>query len=136
MPIKKLGVASLTIIRVSRDAGPDPREMTYERFAAGLVLALEVYAALGLAFAVVFVSFGVQKIDPEAKGTKLGFRLLIIPGVMAFWPMLLRRWASGVIACSAVVDPQRSRGIAFTLCSVNRPSTCPARATGRSPCLR
>ena len=69
--------------------------MIYERFASGLVLALEAYATLGLAFALVFVSLGVQKIDPEAKGTKLGFRLLIIPGVIAFWPMLLRRWASG-----------------------------------------
>ena len=81
--------------------------MIYERFAAGLVLVLEVYAALGLVFALAFVSFGVQKSDPEAKGTKLGFRLLIIPGVMAFWPILLRRWASGVTEPPPEKEPHR-----------------------------
>lgn len=81
--------------------------MIYERFAAGLVLALEVYAAVGLAFALVFVSFGVQKIDPEAKGAGVGFRVLIIPGVMAFWPMLLRRWASDATEPPPEKEPHR-----------------------------
>ncbi len=81
--------------------------MIYERLAAVLVLALEVYAALGLAFALAFVSFGVQEIDPEAKRTRLGFRLLIIPGVMAFWPMLLRRWASGATEPPPEREPHR-----------------------------
>jgi len=81
--------------------------MIYERFAAGLVVALEIYAALGLAFALAFVCFGVQKIDPEAKGTKLGFRLLIIPGVIAFWPMLLRRWAKGTTEPPPEKEPHR-----------------------------
>ncbi len=81
--------------------------MIYERFAAGLVLALEVYAALGLAFALAFVTFGVQEIDPEAKGAGVGFRVLIIPGVMAFWPMLLRRWASGATEPPPEKEPHR-----------------------------
>ena len=67
----------------------------YERFAGMLVLALSVYAAAGFLFAVAFVSFGVQKIDPEAKGTKFGFHLLVIPGATAFWPLMLKRWLSG-----------------------------------------
>ena len=32
---------------------------------------------------------------PEAK-LSWGFRLLVIPGALAFWPLLLRRWATGV----------------------------------------
>ena len=59
-----------------------------------LVLVLLGYAALGASFAIIFVIFGVQKIDPEAHGAGIGFRLLIFPGSVAFWPMLLRRWAS------------------------------------------
>ncbi|HSS97463.1 MAG TPA: hypothetical protein VLK33_10555, partial [Terriglobales bacterium] len=68
----------------------------YEGIAALFVITLLTYAAVGFLFAIVFVTFGVQKIDPEARGTRLGFRLLILPGVTAFWPLLLKRWVNGV----------------------------------------
>ena len=55
-----------------------------------------VYLAGGLMFAVPFVLFGVKRIDPHAAQGSWGFRLLIIPGTMAFWPLLLRRWLKGV----------------------------------------
>ncbi len=54
-----------------------------------------VYVAIGLAFAIIFVFAGVGRIDESAKGAPLAFRLLIIPGVTALWPMLLLRWARG-----------------------------------------
>jgi vacuolar-type H+-ATPase subunit I/STV1 len=79
----------------------------YERFAAVFVFALLAYAALGFLFAVAFVSFGVTRMDPEARGTKLGFRLLIMPGVMAFWPLLLQRWIGGATEPPAERDPHR-----------------------------
>ena len=47
---------------------------------------------VGLAFAVLFVWFGVQRLDAQAKGAGIGFRLLILSGVAAFWPLFLRRW--------------------------------------------
>lgn len=50
------------------------------------------YVAAGVVFAVAFVTRGVQRIDPAAKGAPLGFRLLILPGCAALWPMLLGRW--------------------------------------------
>jgi hypothetical protein len=50
------------------------------------------YAAAGVVFATAFAFFGVQKMDPAAKGAPLGFRLLIMPGSAALWPLLLRRW--------------------------------------------
>ncbi|MDX2040356.1 MAG: hypothetical protein SF097_03860 [Acidobacteriota bacterium] len=53
------------------------------------------YAALGVAFAVAFVFYGVGKIDPAAKDAPLTFRLLIFPGVAALWPLLLKRWLNG-----------------------------------------
>lgn len=54
-----------------------------------------VYVAIGLGFAIAFVIAGVGRIDPAAKGASLGFRLLIVPGVAALWPILLMRWARG-----------------------------------------
>ena len=57
----------------------------------GLVV-LGVYLLLGLFFAVPFAFRGARVIDPAAaEGTK-GFKLLIIPGAMVFWPLLLKRW--------------------------------------------
>jgi len=50
------------------------------------------YAVLGVVFAAAFVTLGVQRVDPAAKGAPLGFRLLILPGCAALWPLLLGRW--------------------------------------------
>ncbi len=58
-----------------------------------LARALEAYVALGLVFAVPFVAWGVGRVDPAARQGTLGFRLLILPGCAALWPLLLVRWA-------------------------------------------
>ncbi len=63
-----------------------------ETIVSVLLILLGTYLALGLAFAVGFVSRGVQQIDPAAKSASLGFKLLIIPGCMVFWPFLWMRW--------------------------------------------
>jgi len=63
-----------------------------ETFSKAFVYSLTVYAGLGFIFAVPFVCFGVQQLDSEAQGSGIGFRLLILPGVSAFWPMFLCRW--------------------------------------------
>jgi hypothetical protein len=60
--------------------------------AAVFLILLGLYLACGLAFALPFIFFGVQKVDPHATQGTWGFRLFIIPGVMAFWPLLLSRW--------------------------------------------
>ena len=48
------------------------------------------YAACGALFATAFVPFGVDRVDATAK--TLGFRLLIVPGAVALWPLMLSRW--------------------------------------------
>jgi hypothetical protein len=63
--------------------------------AQALVWLLSAYAAAGILFAVAFITAGVQRIDPAARGTGAGFRLLILPGAAALWPLLLRRWLEG-----------------------------------------
>jgi len=64
--------------------------------AAIFLILLGAYLACGLVFAIPFALVGVKKIDPHAAHGSWGFRLLVIPGTMAFWPLLLRRWMSGV----------------------------------------
>ncbi len=73
-----------------------------------LFIIASVYAASGLLFAVPFVLVGVNRIDPHAAHASWGFRLLIIPGTVAFWPLLLRRWLKGVHEPPEEKTPHRS----------------------------
>ena len=66
----------------------------YERAAILVVDALHLYGIAGLVFAIAFVTTGVKRIDSQAIGTGVGFRVLIFPGAAALWPLLLRRWMS------------------------------------------
>jgi hypothetical protein len=53
---------------------------------------LGVYLGVGLLFAIAFLTVGISQVDPDSKGSGLGFRLIILPGVAALWPVLLTRW--------------------------------------------
>ena len=56
-----------------------------------LVLALGIYALIGLLVGLVFMFGGAGRIDPAAKGKGLPFRvrLLILPGIAGLWPLML-----------------------------------------------
>ena len=55
--------------------------------------AVQGYWTADLVMAVLFSLFGVQVVDPAAKGWSHPlFRVVIIPGVSLFWPLLLVRW--------------------------------------------
>ena len=79
----------------------------FEIVAKAIVYGLEVYVGLGLVFALVFVCVGVQNLDSEAQGSGIGFRLLILPGVAAFWPMLLSRWVRHINEPPVEENPHR-----------------------------
>ena len=55
---------------------------------------IAIYLATGLLFAIPFVVKGVSKVDEGAHGATWGFRVIIIPGTIVFWPLLLKRWIS------------------------------------------
>ena len=60
-----------------------------------LLILLVAYASLGLALAVPFLAKGAARLDPGALGATWGFRLIIVPGVVALWPWLAWRWWRG-----------------------------------------
>ena len=65
--------------------------MTPATFAAGLIAFVQGYLLIGLVFAIPFVLFLVNRVDPSAKGSTWGFRVMVIPGVCLLWPLLLVR---------------------------------------------
>jgi len=59
-----------------------------------LLNALALYAAICVATALAFVSFGVTRVQPVS--VSLGARILILPGAAALWPYVLVRWLRNV----------------------------------------
>lgn len=57
-----------------------------------ILVVVAIYLLAGLVFAIPFVIKGVTKIDEGAKGSTWGFRIIIIPGTIVFWPVLLKKW--------------------------------------------
>ena len=57
---------------------------------AFLLNALALYATIGVAAALAFVSFGVTRVQPAS--VSLGARILLLPGAVALWPYVLLRW--------------------------------------------
>lgn len=57
-----------------------------------ILLTVAVYLSGGLLFGLAFVAKGVSQVDSATRGTSVTFRLLILPGTMALWPFLARKW--------------------------------------------
>jgi hypothetical protein len=57
-----------------------------------VAIAMTVYALIGAVFAIAFVTSGIDRVDPVARVSGMGFRLIVIPGAAALWPLLLRKW--------------------------------------------
>ena len=81
----------------------------FDFLAKSFVYVLELYLVLGLIFAVPLVLLGVHHVDSEAQGAGIAFRLLIIPGVAAFWPMFMRRWLRGISEPAVEKNPHRTQ---------------------------
>ncbi|MEM7659228.1 MAG: hypothetical protein AAF399_24115 [Bacteroidota bacterium] len=57
-----------------------------------LPILLYAYLGIGVIFSVMFVFWGVQKVDEGMASAKIGLRLLMMPGTIALWPVLLGKW--------------------------------------------
>ena len=59
--------------------------------AEAIIEAVRYYAVAGGVVAALFLTIGVGRIDPSARGSYL-FRILAIPGTVGLWPLVLVRW--------------------------------------------
>lgn len=62
-----------------------------EAIARTLLAVLGIHAMAGLVFAATFLPRRIERVDPSASGSGWAFRLLILPGVVALWPLLWAR---------------------------------------------
>jgi hypothetical protein len=51
-----------------------------------------MYLAAGLIVGIAFVTRGVGRIDTSAQDAPWSFRVMILPGAAALWPLVLRKW--------------------------------------------
>jgi len=79
----------------------------YTQIANALMAAIYIYLAIGFFVGTALISFGLSRVDSETSGSGLGFRLVILPGVIALWPLLLRRTIRGGGEPSLQKDPHR-----------------------------
>lgn len=56
---------------------------------AGLYVSLGVFVALGVLLG------GLGKIDHAVSESTWGFKMLVVPGLAALWPLMLMRWIRG-----------------------------------------
>ena len=57
-----------------------------------LLIIAAVYLAVGVLFVIPFLIKGLNKVDEGAHGSTIGFKIIIIPGVIVLWPVLLSKW--------------------------------------------
>ncbi|MCB0523393.1 MAG: hypothetical protein R3A50_07520 [Saprospiraceae bacterium] len=55
-------------------------------------LIIGIYLFLGVLFTIILMWNGLEKLDPQTKGAGWFFKLLIFPGMTAFWVVFLRKW--------------------------------------------
>jgi hypothetical protein len=60
-----------------------------------VVAVFEAYALAGVGFALMFLPRGVTRLDQRVAGAPKTLRLLILPGVVALWPVFAWRWITG-----------------------------------------
>lgn len=51
-----------------------------------------LYAVVGVITAIALLARGLAKIDHGVAGTSIWFKLVIAPGLIAFWPLFLLKW--------------------------------------------
>ena len=56
-----------------------------------VLLLVQGWGILGGVTALVFLTWGIDRIDEDAQGAYV-FRVLLIPGVLLIWPVVLWRW--------------------------------------------
>ena len=85
--------------------------------AEAILMGLRIWGYFGAGVAVLFLTFGMDRIDEDARGAYF-FRPLLIPGILVIWPLVLWRWyvyETGTEAWPARYDPPRKSHFAVGL---------------------
>ena len=61
-----------------------------------LLIIAAVYLLVGVLFVIPFLMKGLTKVDEGARASTISFKIIIIPGVIVFWPVLLKRWVKNL----------------------------------------
>jgi len=71
---------------------PLPYQWAPHMTVAEAILAMvRIWAWIGAAVAAVFLTVGMDRVDPNARGAYV-FRPLLIPAILLIWPLVLWRW--------------------------------------------
>ena len=79
----------------------------YELSMNVLVVMIYLYVVVGSVVAIVILAFGLTRLDIETEQAGIGFRLIIFPGTVALWPLLLKRYLRGRGEPPVQKDPHR-----------------------------
>ncbi len=64
---------------------------------AGLIITIILFYLLcGLLFSALLFIKGIDRIDPAARHTGFGFRLIVLPGLIALWPFLVKKFLTAI----------------------------------------
>ncbi|MBO3700282.1 hypothetical protein [Roseivirga sp. E12] len=69
-----------------------------EIIATILLLLLALYVLIGIVFYFPFIKKGVHKIDEGVKDAPKFMKVLIFPGTVALWPILLKKVKKGELS--------------------------------------
>ncbi|MBX2852961.1 MAG: hypothetical protein KTR15_14595 [Phycisphaeraceae bacterium] len=60
--------------------------------ATALLSIVGLYAVVGLLVGLAFVLFGIGRVDAAAGASPFVFRVVIFPGCVGLWPVVLWKW--------------------------------------------
>lgn len=58
-----------------------------------IVTVITYHLFAGVFVAIVFLVFGIERVEPGAQGS-YAFRTLLLPGLITLWPLVLWRWVA------------------------------------------
>jgi hypothetical protein len=62
-----------------------------------ILSAAGAYFLAGFLFALLFLVFGLRRVDALAADGSAGFKALIFPGIVGLWPIVLLLWLNALV---------------------------------------
>ena len=66
-----------------------------EQIVSIMLMLAGVYLLVGIVFYFPFIRKGVHHFDDGVKSAPLFMKIMIFPGTVALWPILLKKWRKG-----------------------------------------